>query len=127
MKIAVLIEEGCAVKEIIAIIRPERWAETRQKLAEIGIMASTQHRVYGRGRQTGLRYLKQGAKDMPGVSYIPKRMVHIIVDDGDVQRAVDTLIEVNQTPAFGDGKIYVCPVEDAVRIRTQEAGAAALA
>ena len=115
------------MKEVVAIIRPQCWKATKAALQEIGITGSTQHRVYGRGRQTGLRYLKPGTKEILGVSYIPKRMVHVMVADKDVNRVIDVLLRVNRTPAFGDGKIYVCPVEDAIRISTQEAGHLALA
>ena len=114
------------MKEIIAIIRPQKWGATKSRLEEMGFSAFTEHRVFGRGRQNGLRYLKPGAKELSGISYIPKRMVHLIVPDEAVSQIVVALEEVNKTPAMGDGKIFVCPMEEVIRIRTQETGAAAL-
>lgn len=115
------------MKEIIAIIRPQKWAATKAKLEEIGVMAFTEHRVFGRGRQNGLRYLKPGSIELSGITYIPKRMVHIVTTDENVEKIVSVISEVNRTPAMGDGKIFVCPMDEAIRIRTQEIGAAALA
>ena len=114
------------MKEIIAIIRPQKWAATKAKLEAMAVISFTEHRVFGRGMQNGLRYLKPGSIELSGITYIPKRMIHIIVTDEAVEKIVSTISEVNQTPAMGDGKIFVCPMDEAIRIRTQEQGAAAL-
>ena len=115
------------MKEIIAIIRPNRWEATKKGLEEAGFLAFTQRRVFGRGMQSGLKYLKPGTKELSGISYIPKRMIHIVVPAEDVEKVVSIIQELNRTPAIGDGKIFICPMEEVVRIRTQETGVAALA
>ena len=117
------------MKEIIAIIRPEQWNATKGKLTELGL-PYTQCRVYGRGKQRGLKYLsrsKSGALTQTGVRYVPKRCVILVVSDERVEATVQALIQINQTGSIGDGKIFVSPLEEAVRIRTGETGAVSLA
>ena len=122
--------EGVHVlKEVIAIIRPQRWSHTQllvQQLhlpaatgaAQAGIPAFTQARVLGRGRARGLRYLpRAGAANGTGVRYLPKRMISWIVEETHVEPLVQAIIEANQTGQLGDGKIFVLPVEGVVRIR----------
>ena len=109
------------LKEIIAIIRPGKWPATSAKLAEAGIVALTRHRIYGRGKQRGLRYGSTAPGEEPaGISFLPKWMVHVVVEDSQVEAVVRALMEANRTGEIGDGKIFVCPVEEAVRIRTNE-------
>lgn len=115
------------LKEVIAIIRPHRWLETKQRVQRLRLHACTQHRVLGRGRERGLRYLpRQGAHAGVGVHYLPKRMVTWIVEESQVDSLVQAIIEANRTGQLGDGKIFVLPVGDAVRIRTSERGVDAL-
>ena len=96
------------MKEVIAFIRPEKWAAAQAAIADIGVEAITQHRVLGRGKQQGLRYLRRatdsGQGDMP---YLPKRMVVCIVADNICTALVNAIIRVNQTGNVGDGKIFV--------------------
>ncbi len=109
------------LKEVIAIIRPERWAHTKAELRRLP--AFTQQRVLGCGRTRGLRYLpRQGASLQAGIRYLPKRMVSWIVEDTQVEPLVQAIIDANRTGHIGDGKIFVLPIGDAVRIRTGERG-----
>lgn len=120
-------ESAARLKEVIAIIRPEQWARTKERLQRLGLLAFTHHRVLGRGRERGLRYLpRQGAGVRTGVSYLPKRMVTFVVEEPQVSALVQAIIETNRTGRLGDGKIFILPLEGAVRIRTGDRGVEAL-
>ena len=115
------------MKEIIAIIRPERWPQTKMKVHQLRLPAFTQQRVLGRGRERGLRYLpRQGALGGRGVRYLPKRMVSWVVEETKVASLVEAIMEVNQTGRVGDGKIFILPVDEAIRLRTSDRGKEAL-
>jgi nitrogen regulatory protein PII 2 len=124
------------MKEVIAIIRRHRLQETKAGLLGIGIPALTMVSVEGRGKQKGLpgwNYeldptLTEIEEKNTGVSmrFIPKRMIYAVVEDEDVPKVVETIIRTNQSGHIGDGKIFVCPVEDAVRVRTGENGEQAI-
>jgi nitrogen regulatory protein PII 2 len=124
------------MKEVIAIIRRHRLQETKAGLLGIGIPALTMISVEGRGKQKGLpgwNYeldptLTEMEEKNTGVSmrFVPKRMIYAVVEDEDVPKVVETIIRTNQSGHIGDGKIFVCPVEDAVRVRTGENGEQAL-
>lgn len=107
------------MKEIIAIIRPGKWAETLVKLEEIGVAGFSRQRVYGRGKQRGLRYTAD-IEDQRGISFLPKWMVTIVVEDSKVDAVVDALMKSNRTGEIGDGKVFICTVAESVRIRTNE-------
>lgn len=116
-----------ALKEVVAIIRPQRWAQTKQRVQQLHLQAFTQQRVLGRGRAHGLRYLpRKSAVVGMGIRYLPKRMISWIVEAGQVQPLIEAIIEINQTGQLGDGKIFVLPIDDAMRIRTGERGAEVL-
>lgn len=116
------------MKELMAIIRPGRAKLTKQKLAEKGFIAYTEERVLGRGKQKGLGYSGNPTDPagQPGISFLPKRVLTLFVNDEELVTAIAVLMENNRTGEIGDGKIFVCPAEDAVRIRTDERKAAAL-
>ena len=124
------------MKEVIAIIRRHRLQETKAGLLGIGIPALTMVSVEGRGKQKGLpgwNYevdptLTEVEEKNTGVSmrFIPKRMIYAVVEDEDVPQVVETIIRTNQSGHIGDGKIFVCLVEDAVRVRTGEKGEQAI-
>ena len=124
------------MKEVIAIIRRHKLQETKAGLLGIGIPALTMISVEGRGKQKGLpgwNYeldptLTEVEEKNTGVNmrFIPKRMVYIVVEDEDVPKVVETIIRTNQSGHIGDGKIFVCPVEDAIRVRTGEIGEQAI-
>ena len=96
------------MKEVTAILRPEKWAATREAIQAIGVQELIQHRVIGRGKQRGLRYLRRatdvGEGDMP---YLPKRMVVCFAADEACEALVNAIIRANQTGNVGDGKIFV--------------------
>lgn len=118
------------MKEIIAIIRMNKIQITKDVLAAAGFPAMTAHRVMGRGKQKGLmleitapiEFQGQG----PAMKFIPKRLLMVTVEDKFVDKVVELIIAVNKTGNVGDGKIFVCPVEEAVRVRTGERGETAL-
>jgi nitrogen regulatory protein PII 2 len=125
------------MKEIYAVIRLNKVYNTKKLLEEIGFPSITvfNYRVFGRGKQKGLvdevtfsvsPEVSQSAKH-GGMKYIPKRLLYLVVDDEDITNIVDAIIRANQTGNYGDGRIFVCPVEDAIRVRTGEMGAQALA
>ncbi len=115
------------MKEVVAIIRPQRWSHTKLRIQRLRVQAFTVSRVLGRGRERGLRYLpRKGAASGMGVRYLPKRMISWIVEEAHVEPLVRAIIEANQTGQLGDGKIFVLPVEETVRIRTDERGLEAL-
>jgi nitrogen regulatory protein PII 2 len=144
------------MKEIIAIIRTERVEPTKGALESIGVKGITFVNVIGRGRQGGIiqapdpegtlrrevgvyvmqqrgiisdaddpRYHVPVQKEIE-LGFLPKKMLMIVVNDDEVPIIVDTLTHVNRSEQKGDGKIFVCPVIDAIRIRTGETGNKAL-
>jgi nitrogen regulatory protein PII 2 len=116
-----------ALKEVIAVIRPERWRSTQSSIYLAGGMGVTQKRVLGRGRQAGLSYMSMVKFDGAArLGYLPKRIVRCVVEAENVPAVVKAIIKANQTGNPGDGKIFVCPIEESVRIRTGETGKEAL-
>jgi len=119
------------MQEVIAIIRVNRMQRTKEALCEKGFLSMTAMRVLGRGKQRGLHYeLKPEApeklKREGRMQYIPKKMLWMVVRDDQVDTVVEAIIKVNKTGKIGDGKIFVCPVENATRVRTGEEGEAAI-
>ena len=123
------------MKEIIAFIRTSKMNATKKILDELNVSSVTAMAVQGRGNQRGLNPVLAGieiSKDaivrgnITGMKFVPKRMLVIVAKDEEVDVIVDALIKVNKTGFIGDGKIFVCPTDNAVRIRTKESGDAAL-
>ena len=112
------------MKLISAIIKPFKLDDVRAALSDIGINGMTVYEVKGFGRQKGHTELYRGAEY--AVDYIPKVKIEIALDDDLVERAIETIIESANTGKIGDGKIFVTSLENTVRIRTGEAGPAAL-
>lgn len=115
------------MKEVIAIIRMSKMERTKDVLASSGYPSITVNRVCGRGKQRGLQLFAPpefGPEEVRGrkMKYLPKRMISLIVEDHAVSEVVDLIMGVNRTGEIGDGRIFICPVEDAVRIRTGERG-----
>jgi Nitrogen regulatory protein PII len=121
------------MKEIIAIIRPNKMTHTKDVLNALGFPAMTAQRVMGRGKQKAIigevSFDIQNEtllKEEGTMRYIPKRLISLIVPDEDVSLIVEAIMRVNQTGQNGDGKLFVCPVDEAVRVRTNERGTKAL-
>lgn len=123
------------MKEVLAVIRMNKMNQTKQALAEVGISAFHARPVFGRGKgNVDFRILKgaeaghEEAISQLGtaIKLIPKRMLNVIVPDAKVPTVVDTIIKINQTGNPGDGKIFVMPIEESIRVRTGEAGDSAL-
>lgn len=121
------------MKEITAIIRTNKIQRTKDALVEAGYPAMTANEILGRGKQRGLQQefcldLTEPEDDrgQTQVSFIPKRLLTLVVADEDVEPLVELITRVNQTGSVGDGKIIVSPVVDIVRVRTSEAGQVAL-
>jgi nitrogen regulatory protein PII 2 len=114
------------LKEVLAVIRPEKGRETMRAAIEAGAQGVTQHRVLGRGRQAGLRYASAAGDGKAVVmSYLPKRLVSCVVPSEKVAAVLEGVMRVNKSGNPGDGKIFVCPVGDAWRVRTGERGPSA--
>lgn len=112
------------MKKIEAIIKPFKLDEVKEALSEVGIQGITVSEVKGFGRQKGHTELYRGAEYV--VDFLPKIKLEIIVTDDMVTKVVETIEAVAKTGRIGDGKIFVLPVEEVVRIRTGERGAAAI-
>ncbi len=99
------------MKEVIAVIRPEKWQATLDAAGALGLTEYTQMRVMGRGRQRGLRYMRPVNGSDDGVmQFLPKRMLAWLVPDELAGWLVSSLINVNKSDNYGDGKVFVCPV-----------------
>jgi nitrogen regulatory protein P-II 1 len=112
------------MKKIEAIIKPFKLDEVREALSEIGVTGLTVTEVKGFGRQKGHTELYRGAEYV--VDFLPKVKLEVVIADSLLERAVETIIEAARTGKIGDGKIFVSPVEQVVRIRTGESGEAAI-
>ena len=112
------------MKKIEAIIKPFKLDDVREALTEIGITGMTVSEVKGFGRQKGHTEIYRGAEY--AVDFLPKVKVELIIADEDVERVIDVIIENARSGKIGDGKIFVLPVEGAIRIRTGERSEAAI-
>ncbi len=112
------------MKRIIAIIRPDRLEDMKQALEEVGIHGMTISEVKGRGRQLGITESYRG-QDYK-VDLLPKTRIEIVTPQDQVETVIDTIVQSAQTGCIGDGKIFVSPVEEVVRIRTGERGKKAI-
>ncbi len=108
------------MKMIVAYVRPEAFEPIRQELLTAGFPSLTIGEVRGSGRQKGLTEQYRGTEFT--INMRPKLRVECVVEDGDVQVVTETVLRNARTGAVGDGKIFVLPVEEAIRIRTGEYG-----
>ena len=108
------------MKKIEAIIKPFKMEDVKDALAEIGIQGMTVAEVKGFGRQKGHTEVYRGSEYT--VDFLPKVKFDIVVEDDLVQKAVDVIVISAKTGKIGDGKVFVLPIEDAIRIRTGERG-----
>ena len=112
------------MKYIIAVIQPHRLDAVRDALAEIGVRGLTVSEVRGFGRQKGQTEIYRGAEYV--MQYVPKVKLEIAVDDEIADRVVEAVGNAARTGYIGDGKVFVLPLEGAMRVRTGEMGADAL-
>ncbi len=112
------------MKKIEAIIKPFKLEEVKDALGEVGIEGMTVSEVKGFGRQKGHTEIYRGSEYT--VDFLPKIKIDIVVGDAQVSSAVATIIKAAKTGKIGDGKVFVSTVEEAIRIRTEEKGEAAV-
>lgn len=112
------------MKMLTAIIKPFRLDDVREALAAIGLSGMTVSEVKGFGRQKGHTELYRGAEYV--IDFLPKVKIQVALDDNDVDAAIDAVIQSANTGKIGDGKIFITPLDDAIRIRTQETGSQAI-
>lgn len=112
------------MKKIEAIIKPFKLDEVKEALQEVGLQGITITETKGFGRQKGHTELYRGAEYV--VDFLPKIKLEIVIEDHLVERTVESIINAARTGRIGDGKIFISPVEDAIRIRTGERGKDAL-
>ena len=108
------------MKLIIAIIKPFKLEEVKQGLAEIGVEGMTVTEVKGFGRQKGHTEIYRGSEYT--VDFLPKVKIEVVVADELTGKTVDAIVKAAKTGKIGDGKVFVVPIEEAVRIRTDERG-----
>ena len=112
------------MKKIEAIIKPFKLDDVKEALSQVGVEGLTVTEVKGFGRQKGHTELYRGAEYV--VDFLPKIKLEIVVRDESVERVIDAIAEAANTGKIGDGKIFVLPLEEAIRIRTGERGPAAV-
>ena len=113
------------MNKIEAVIRPERLNQVKEALAEVGLVGLNVVQVTGRGAQRGVRGGPRGVGTYV-VDMLPKVKLELVVSEGDTYKAVDTILENARTGNVGDGKIFISPVANAIRVRTGEEGDTAL-
>jgi nitrogen regulatory protein P-II 1 len=116
--------KGDVMKLITSVIKPFKLDEVREALAEVGVTGLTVTEVKGFGRQKGHTELYRGAEYV--VDFLPKVKVEVVVADHLVETVTEAIIKAARTGKIGDGKIFVSPVEQAIRIRTGEVDDAAV-
>ena len=108
------------MKKIEAIIKPFKLDDVKEALQEVGLQGMTVTDARGFGRQKGHTELYRGAEYV--VDFLPKVKIELVIDDAQVERAVEAIKTAAHSGRIGDGKIFIIPVEDALRIRTGESG-----
>ena len=112
------------MKLITAIVKPFTLDDVKTALEQLGVLGMTVSEVQGYGRQKGHTEVYRGAEY--SVDFVPKIRVEVVVDDAQVDKTLEALIEAARTGKIGDGKVWVTPVETVVRVRTGERGLDAL-
>jgi nitrogen regulatory protein P-II 1 len=112
------------VKKVEAIIKPFKLEEVKEALSNVGIKGLTVTEVKGFGRQKGHKELYRGAEYE--IEFLPKVKLEVVVPDDEIDRVIDAIISSAHTGRLGDGKIFVTPMEEVIRIRTGERGVDAI-
>jgi nitrogen regulatory protein P-II 1 len=112
------------MKKVEAIIKPFKLDEVKDALVEIGVGGMTVTEVRGFGQQKGHTEIYRGTEYV--IDFLPKVKIEVVVKDEDVEKVIETIMKAAQTGRVGDGKIFVIPVEEVVRIRTGERGEQAI-
>lgn len=112
------------MKKIEAVIKPFKLDDVKEGLQDIGVQGMTVLEAKGYGRQKGHTELYRGAEYV--VDFLPKIKIEVVIDDGQLNAALEAIQQAARTGRIGDGKIFVSDVLDVIRIRTGEAGAAAI-
>jgi nitrogen regulatory protein P-II 1 len=112
------------MKLVTAVIKPHKWEDVRAALETVGITGMTVSEVSGYGRQKGHTEVYRGAEY--DITLVPKIRVEIILDEGDADSVIETIVAAAQTGKIGDGKVWVSPVESVVRVRTGDRDQAAI-
>ncbi len=113
------------MQKIEAIIRPEKLDDVKNALASAGVSGLNIVHVTGRGVQKGIIHMGRGGETFE-VDMLPKLKIEVVVSDAQVDKLVNTICDAAHTGRIGDGKIFVIPITDAIRVRTREKGDAAL-
>jgi len=108
------------MKKIEAIIKPFKLEEVKEALASIGIEGMTVSEVKGFGRQKGHTEIYRGSEY--SVDFLPKVKIEVVLPDAMASKAIDTIVAAAKTGKIGDGKVFLFPVEESIRIRTDERG-----
>ena len=112
------------MKQITAIVKPFKLEEVREALGQVGVTGLTVTEVKGFGRQKGHTELYRGAEYV--VDFLPKVKLEVVVKDSDVDHCIEAIVKAAKTGKIGDGKVFVLPLEECVRIRTGERGGEAI-
>jgi nitrogen regulatory protein P-II 1 len=112
------------MKKIEAIIKPFKLEDVKEALSEIGIEGMTISEVKGFGRQKGHTEIYRGSEYT--VDFLPKVKFEIVLADDRIAKAVEAIVSSAKTGKIGDGKVFILPIEDAIRIRTEERGESAI-
>ncbi|MCX6512953.1 MAG: P-II family nitrogen regulator [Actinobacteria bacterium] len=108
------------MKLVVAVLKPFKLDDVQEKLKSIGVSGMTLTEAQGFGRQRGHTEVYRGAEYE--VDFVPKLRIELLVEDGQVDEVVDAIVQTAATGKIGDGKVWVVPVESAVRVRTGERG-----
>ncbi|MEE8465933.1 MAG: P-II family nitrogen regulator [Dehalococcoidia bacterium] len=114
------------MNKVEAIIRPEKLTDVKDALAEVGLIGLNVVNVTGRGAQRGVTAGGSRGVGRYEIDMLPKVKIELVVHDGSTQQAIDIIIEHARTGNIGDGKIFIYPVSNAIKVRTGEQGDAAL-
>jgi nitrogen regulatory protein P-II 1 len=112
------------MKLVVAIIKPFKVEDVKEALRDVGVAGLTVSEARGFGRQRGHTEVYRGAEYQ--VDFLPKTRIEVMVDDAAVEGVIDAIVKASRTGKIGDGKVFVLPLEDVIRIRTGEQGPEAL-